>query len=48
VAYRWTQGAWERYFPGQPDFSHTGPLNTYGAFLILVTASVSCTIPIVA
>ena len=38
--------AMERYFPGRPDISNMGPLNKYDAFLILLTAPVSCTMPI--
>jgi parallel beta-helix repeat protein len=46
AAYRLVNGGWERYFPGRPDLSNMGPLNKYDAFLILVTAPVSCTMPI--
>ena len=46
AAYRLVNGAWERYFPGRPDISNMGPLNKYDAFLILVTAPVSCTMAI--
>jgi hypothetical protein len=46
AAYRFVDGIWERYFPGRPDLSNMGPLNKYDAFLILVTAPVSCTMPI--
>jgi parallel beta-helix repeat protein len=45
-AYRLVNGNWERYFPGRPDISNMGPLNKYDAFLILVTAPVSCTMPV--
>jgi parallel beta-helix repeat protein len=43
AAYRFTDAGLERYFPGRPDISNMGPLNKYDAFLILVTAPVSCT-----
>jgi hypothetical protein len=46
AAYRLVNGNWERYFPGRPDISNMGPLNKYDAFLILVTAPVSCTVPV--
>jgi hypothetical protein len=46
AAYRLVNGAWERYFPGRPDLSNMGPLNKYDAFLVLVTAPVSCAMPI--
>ncbi len=46
AAYRLVGGVFERYFPGQPDNSNMGPLNKYDAFLILVTAPVSCNMPI--
>jgi hypothetical protein len=46
AAYRLIGGGWERYFPDRPDISNMGPLNKYDAFLILVTAPVSCTMPI--
>jgi len=39
-------GGFERYFPGRPEISNMGPLNKYDAFLILVTAPVSCTMPV--
>jgi hypothetical protein len=46
TAYRLVGGDWEGYFPGRPDVSDMGPLDEYDAFLILVTAPVSCTMPI--
>jgi hypothetical protein len=46
AAYRYVAGGLERYFPGRPDISNMGPLNKYDAFLILLTAPVSCTMPI--
>jgi len=46
AAYRFTETGLERYFPGRPDISNMGPLNKYDAFLILVTAPVSCTMAI--
>jgi len=42
AAYRLVNGNWERYFPSRPDISNMGPLNRYDAFLILLTAPVSC------
>jgi len=47
AAYRFTEAGLQRYFPNRPDISNMGPLNKYDAFLILVTAPVSCTMPIV-
>ena len=46
AAYRYTASGWEGYFPSLPDISTMGPLNKYDAFLILVTAPVSCTMSI--
>jgi len=46
AAYRFTETGLERYFPGRPDISNMGPLNKYDAFLILVTAPVSCAMAI--
>jgi len=46
AAYRFVDGGMERFFPGRPEISNMGPLNKYDAFLILVTAPVSCTMPI--
>ena len=47
AAYRFTDAGLQRYFPARPDISNMGPLNKYDAFLILVTAPVSCIMPIV-
>ena len=46
AAYRFTDAGLQRYFPGRPDISNMGPLNKYDPFLILLTAPVSCTMPI--
>jgi parallel beta-helix repeat protein len=46
AAYRLVGGGWERYFPDRPDISNMGSLDKYDAFLILVTAPVSCTMAI--
>ena len=46
AAYRFTDAGLERYFPGRPDISNMGPLNKYDAFLILLTAPVSCAMAI--
>jgi hypothetical protein len=46
AAYRLVGGGWERYFPDRPEISNMGPLDEYDAFLILVTAPVSCGMPI--
>jgi hypothetical protein len=46
AAYRYVDGGLERHFPDRPDISNMGPLNQHDAFLILVTAPVSCTMPI--
>ena len=46
AAYRLVSGGWERYFPDRPEISNMGPLNSFDPFLILVTAPVSCTMPI--
>jgi hypothetical protein len=43
AAYRLVGGGWKRYFPDRPEVSNMGPLAPYDAFLILVTAPVSCT-----
>ncbi|UCH87322.1 MAG: hypothetical protein JSU97_02730 [Dehalococcoidia bacterium] len=42
AAYRLVGGGWVRYFPDRPEISNMGPLDEYDAFLILVTAPVSC------
>jgi hypothetical protein len=39
-------GGWERYFPDRPEIPNMGSLDKYDAFLILVTAPVSCTMAI--
>jgi hypothetical protein len=46
AAYRLVSGGWERYFPDRPELSNMGSLNKYDAFLILVTAPVSCVMPV--
>jgi hypothetical protein len=46
AAYRLVGGGWERHFPDRPDISNMGPLDEYDAFLILVTAAVSCSMSI--
>ncbi len=46
AAYRLVGGGWERYFPDQPGISNMGPLDEYDAFLIQVTAPVSCSMAI--
>jgi hypothetical protein len=46
AAYRYVGGGLERYFPGRPDISNMAPLNKYDAFLILVTAPVTCAMPV--
>jgi len=46
AAYRLVGGGWERHFPDRPELSNMGPLNEYDAFLILVTAPVTCDMPI--
>ena len=46
AAYRFTDAGLQRYFPGRPDISNMGPLNKYDAFLILVTAPVSCSMSV--
>jgi hypothetical protein len=46
AAYRFTDAGLERYFPDRPDVSNMEPLNKYDAFLILLTAPVSCTMPV--
>jgi hypothetical protein len=46
AAYRFVDGGLERFFPGRPEISNMGPLNKYDAFLVLVTAPVSCAMPI--
>ncbi|UCH86122.1 MAG: carboxypeptidase regulatory-like domain-containing protein [Dehalococcoidia bacterium] len=46
AAYRLTASGWEGYFPGREDISTLTALDQYDAFLILVTASVTCDMPI--
>ncbi|MGQ9573070.1 MAG: hypothetical protein ACUVX1_12555 [Chloroflexota bacterium] len=46
AAYRYGASGWEKYLPGRPDISDMTALNQYDAFLILVTAAVSCSMPI--
>jgi hypothetical protein len=46
AAYRYVDGGLERYFPGQADISNMAPLNKYDAFLILITADVTCEMPV--
>jgi hypothetical protein len=46
AAYRLVGGGWERHFPDRPEISNMGPLDEYDAFLILVTAPVSCTMAV--
>jgi parallel beta-helix repeat protein len=46
AAYRLVGGGWERYFPDRPDISNMSPLNHYDPFLILMTAPVSCKMPV--
>ena len=45
AAYRLVSGGFERYFPDRPDISNMGALDQYDPFLILVTAPVSCGMP---
>jgi hypothetical protein len=45
AAYGLVSEGWERYFPDRPDISNMGMLDEYDAFLILVTAPVSCSMP---
>jgi len=46
AAYRSAAGGWEGYFPGRADISNMTDLDQYDSFLILVTQSVSCEMPI--
>jgi hypothetical protein len=46
AAYRLVAGSWERHFPDRPDISNMQSLDQYDAFLVLVTAPVSCSMPI--
>jgi hypothetical protein len=36
----------ERYFPERPEISNMEPLDQYDPFFILVTAPVSCSMPV--
>ena len=47
AAYRFTDTGLERFFPDRPDISDMAPLAQYDAFLILATAAVDCTMPVV-
>ncbi|UCH87595.1 MAG: right-handed parallel beta-helix repeat-containing protein [Dehalococcoidia bacterium] len=46
AAYRLVGGGWERHFPDRPDLSNMGTLDEHDAFLILVTAPVSCSMAV--
>ncbi len=46
AAYRYTAGGLESYFPGQEGISTMAALNQYDVFLILITESVTCEMPI--
>jgi hypothetical protein len=46
AAYRLANGSWESYIPGRSDISTMTDLDQYDAFLILVTAPVSCNMAI--
>jgi len=46
AAYRYTTGGWQGYFPSLPDSSTMTELDQYDAFLILITESVSCPMPV--
>jgi hypothetical protein len=46
AAYRLSASGWEGYFPGQEGISTMASLDQYDAFLILVTAPVTCDMPI--
>ncbi|MGD0205339.1 MAG: carboxypeptidase-like regulatory domain-containing protein [Dehalococcoidia bacterium] len=46
AAYRLANGSWESYIPGRSDISTMTDLDQYDAFLILVTAPVSCSMAI--
>ncbi len=48
AAYRYVgDGSLERHFEGRPEISNMGDVPQYGAFLILVTDSVTCEMPMV-
>ena len=42
AAYRLAASGWEGYFPGREDISTMASLDQYDAFLILITAPVTC------
>jgi len=46
AAYRYTTGGWQGYFPALPDSSTMTSLAQYDTFLILITESVSCEMPL--
>jgi hypothetical protein len=46
AAYRLAGGAWQSYIPGRSDISTMTELDQYDAFLILITESVSCDMPV--
>jgi hypothetical protein len=46
AAYRFTDAGLQRFFPDRPDISNMGPLNSYDAFIILITQPVTCTMPV--
>lgn len=46
AAYRYTAAGWQGYFPSLPDSSTMTELDQYDAFLILITESVSCEMPL--
>ncbi|MCJ7510620.1 MAG: carboxypeptidase-like regulatory domain-containing protein [Dehalococcoidia bacterium] len=46
VAYRYTAGGWQGYFPALPGSSTMTSLAQYDAFLILITQSVTCDMPV--
>jgi len=46
AAYRYTTGGWQGYFPSLPDSSTMTSLAQYDAFLILITESVNCDMPV--
>jgi hypothetical protein len=46
AAYRYVDGGLERYFPGQAGISNMTDLAQYDTFLILITDSVTCEMPI--
>ena len=48
AAYRYVEGGLERFFPGRPDISDMGQLNSHDAFLILITQPVTCLMPVAA